>query len=184
MQQAIQLVSENLVFVLDMSRLDKPQDVCADDLGSWVCNSKRYNSCEIEDGHVMEIYLEQYYKQATSGDFRRIVAEIYGNLLLLLCITFTLDYLYFCLYVDPSGNQLNLAFIQYSFTGHPHCVISKPHGNSKINHYYLSFLQHQALLGSYKKKSPKELIHSVTKEKGGIQKLKAAGEFHVTRSKF
>ena len=29
---------------------------------------------------------------------------------------------------------------------------------------------------SCKMKSPKELIHSVTKEKGGLQKLKAAGD--------
>ena len=82
------------------------------------------------------------------------------------------------MYVDPVGDQLNRAFVQYSFTGHPHCVISKPHGNSRSS---LPFIRTTpSTLGklkeSCKKKSPKELINSVTKEKGGIQKLKAAGD--------
>ena len=82
------------------------------------------------------------------------------------------------LHIDPSGDQLNRAFVQYSFTGHPHSVISKPHGNSKSS---LPFIRTTpSTLGklkeSCKKKSPKELIHSITKEKGGIQKLKTVGD--------
>ena len=82
------------------------------------------------------------------------------------------------LHIDQSGDQLNRAFVQYSFTGHPHSVISKPHGNSKSS---LPFIRTTpSTLGklkeSCKKKSPKELIHSITKEKGGIQKLKTAGD--------
>ena len=82
------------------------------------------------------------------------------------------------LHIDPSGDQLNRAFVQYSFTGHPHSVISKPHGNSKSS---LPFIRTTpSTLGklkeSCKKKSPKELIHSIIKEKGGIQKLKTAGD--------
>ena len=82
------------------------------------------------------------------------------------------------LHIDPSGDQLNRAFVQYSFTGHPHSVISKPHGNSKSS---LPFIRTTpSTLGklkeSCKKKSPKELIYSITKEKGGIQKLKTAGD--------
>ena len=32
---------------------------------------------------------------------------------------------------DPLGDQLNRAFVQYSFTGKPHSIVSRPHGNSK-----------------------------------------------------
>ena len=87
-------VQENLVFVVDLSQLDKPEDIRADDLSSWVCNGKRCNVCEVEDGHVMEVFsgpsikrentyclVRRYYKHATSGDFRRTIAKIYGNLL-------------------------------------------------------------------------------------------------------
>ena len=82
----------NLVFVVDLSQLEKPEDIRADDLGSWVCNGKRCNACEVEDGKVMEVFsglsiqggstyhlVRRYYKHATSTDFRRTIAEIYGN---------------------------------------------------------------------------------------------------------
>ena len=69
-------------------------------------------------------------------------------------------------------------FVQYSFTGHPHPIISKPHGNSKSSLPFIHTIPSTLgkLKESCKKKSPKELIHSVTKGKGGIQKLKAAGD--------
>ena len=33
-------VQDNLVFVIDLSQLEKPEDIRADDLGSWTCNGK------------------------------------------------------------------------------------------------------------------------------------------------
>ena len=48
-------VQENLVFVVDLSHLEKPEDVCADDLGSWMCNGKRCVRCEVNDGQVLEV---------------------------------------------------------------------------------------------------------------------------------
>ena len=90
-------VQENLVFVVDLSQLEKPEDIRADDLGSWVCNGKRCNQCEVEDDQVMEIFsgpsiqrenmyrlVRRYYRHATSSDFRRTIAEIYGKLLIVI----------------------------------------------------------------------------------------------------
>ena len=87
-------VQENLVIVVGVSQLHKPEDIRADDLGSWVCNGKRSNICEVEDGHVTEVFsgpstkrentyclVRRYYKHVTSGDFRRTIAEIYGKLI-------------------------------------------------------------------------------------------------------
>ena len=85
-------VQENLVFIVDLSHLEKPEDVRADDLGSWVCNGKRTMRCVVEDGCVLDVipglvpqadrrsYLlvKRYYKHATAGDFRKTIAEIYG----------------------------------------------------------------------------------------------------------
>ena len=34
-------VQDNLVFIVDISKLDKPEDIRADDLGFWTCNGKR-----------------------------------------------------------------------------------------------------------------------------------------------
>ena len=84
-------VEDNFIFVVDLSKLDDPKDVRADDLGSWICNGKRSVQCAIEDGRAFEIVptsntnvgityrlIRRYYKHATAGDFARIISEIYG----------------------------------------------------------------------------------------------------------
>ena len=62
-------------------------------------------------------------------------------------------------------------FVQYSFTGDPHCIISKPHRNSKL---HLPFIRTTpSTLGKLKesfKKSAKELVNTIIKEKGGVKK--------------
>ena len=85
-------VQDNLVFVIDLSKLEKPEDIRADDLGSWTCNGKRCVQCIVHNGEVSEILpgsksgacstyclVKRYYKHATSGDFKRTIAEIYGE---------------------------------------------------------------------------------------------------------
>ena len=85
-------VQENLVFIVDVSKLNKPEDIRADDLGSWICNGKRSLWCILDDdGDVSEIstckplypnnysLVKRYYKHATSGDFKRVIVEIYGK---------------------------------------------------------------------------------------------------------
>ena len=87
-------VQENLVFIVDVSKLKKAEDIRADDLGSWICNGKRCSWCVLDDdGDVSEIFtkykpqypnnyclVKRYYKHATSGDFKRVIVEIYGKL--------------------------------------------------------------------------------------------------------
>ena len=89
-------VQDNMVFIVDLSKLSKLEDLRADDLGCWTCNGKRCMWCEVDDGLVLEIYtkrkptdpindsskiytfVKRYYKHATSNDFKRVVVEIYG----------------------------------------------------------------------------------------------------------
>ena len=87
-------VQDNLVFIVDISKLDKPEDIRADDLGSWICNGKRRLQCTIDShGHVIDLLtdykphkphmytlVKRYYKHATAGDYKRTIAEIYGTL--------------------------------------------------------------------------------------------------------
>ena len=76
-------VQDNLVFIVDISKLDKPEDIRADDLGSWDCNGKRCSYCCVDDqGYVVTIsktkpsqgaysiytLVRRYYKHATAGD--------------------------------------------------------------------------------------------------------------------
>ena len=79
---------------------------------------------------------------------------------------------------DPSGDQLNRAFVQYSFSGKPHPVLRKPHGNSKSAIPFVRTTP--STLEKLKEcrktnQPPKLVVSSVTKEKGGIVNAKAVG---------
>ena len=80
------------MFVIDLSQLEKPEDIRADDLGSWTYNGKRCVQCVVHDGEVSDIIpgsrsgtcityclVKRYYKYAIAGDFKRTIAEIYGE---------------------------------------------------------------------------------------------------------
>ena len=50
-------VQDNLVFIVDISKLDKLEDIRADDLGSWTCNGKRRLQCTVNNhGHVIDVF--------------------------------------------------------------------------------------------------------------------------------
>ena len=85
-------VQDNVVFIVDLSKLDKPEDIRADDLGSWQCNGKRFIKCTVDKGRVTELVAQRkgqpgktytlvrrYYEHTTSRDFKRTIAEIYGE---------------------------------------------------------------------------------------------------------
>ena len=81
--------------------------------------------------------------------------------------------------VDPSGDQLNRAFMQYTFSNKPHPIIQKPHGNTK-NAHAQPFIRTtpstlQKLKQCIKVQPPKQAVASVTKQKGGIIKLNIIG---------
>ena len=87
-------VQDNLVFIVDISKLDRPEDIRAGDLGSWTCNGKRRLQCSVDNrGHVIDVFgqhkprnqhlytlVKRYYKHATAGDYKRTIAEIFGEL--------------------------------------------------------------------------------------------------------
>ena len=77
---------------------------------------------------------------------------------------------------------MNLAFVQYTFTGPSHLVLQKPHGNSKSTTPYVrtSPSTLQKLKECAKSNFPKDAVQSVTKEKGGIVKS-AAGDLPRNR---
>ena len=85
---------DNFTFVVDISKLDKPKDIRCDDLGSWECNGKRCSYCSVDDdGYVVSIsttkpvqdayhiyaLVRRYYRHTTAGDYKKTIAEIYGQ---------------------------------------------------------------------------------------------------------
>lgn len=84
-------VQDNVAFVVDLSKLQKREDIRADDMGSWKCNGKRFIKCAVE-GSVIDIVTQprrrdgnlytlvrRYYEHTTSSDFKKTIAEIIGK---------------------------------------------------------------------------------------------------------
>ena len=87
-------------------------------------------------------------------------------------------------YTDPSGDQLNRAFVQYSFSDKPHPILQKPHGNSKCAKPFVRTTPStlQKLKECRKTNEPPKLaVSNVTKEKGGIVSAKAIGDIPRNR---
>ena len=86
-------VQDNMAFIVDLSKLGSQEDIRADDLGSWICNGKRRQQCSINEfGCVIDIVskvksrkqrmytlVKRYYRHATATDYRRVIAEIFGE---------------------------------------------------------------------------------------------------------
>lgn len=85
--------------------------------------------------------------------------------------------------IDPSGDQLNLILVQYVFSGSPHPVIQKPHGNSKEKKAFVRTAPStlQKLKVCSKTNTAKRAVFTVTQEKGGIVKSKAIGDLPRNR---
>ena len=79
--------------------------------------------------------------------------------------------LMFHCYTHSSGDQLNRAFVQYSFSGKLPQILQKPHGNSKSTRTFVQMTPStlQKLKECCKTNQPPErAVSNVTKEKGGI----------------
>ena len=85
---------------------------------------------------------------------------------------------------DPSGDQLNRAFVQYSFSSKPHPILQKPHGNSKSSKPFVRTTP--STLQKLKEcrranQLPKQAVSAVTKEKGGIVNARTIGDIPRNR---
>lgn len=97
---------------------------------------------------------------------------------------FTLFLVVTYLLTDSAGDQLNRAFVQYSFCGRPHSVLQKPHGNSKSSMPFVRATPStlQKLKDCCKNsQTPKQAISNVTNQKGGIVNSKAVGDIPRNR---
>lgn len=175
----------------------KAEDIRCDDLWSRECNGKRCSYCSVDDdGYVVSVsttkplqdtyhvnaLIRRYYKHATAGDYKKIIAEIYGENLSSHC--FVQCQLFIDL-ADSAGDQLNRAFLLYSFSGKPHTVLQKSHGNSKSTKPFVrttpSTLQKLKDCWKDTYQTPKQVISSVTNQTGGIVNSKRVGDIPRNR---
>ena len=105
-------------------------------------------------------------------------AHVCGHTVDLIVGKLSIILIFHC-YTDSSGDQLNRAFVQYSFSGKPHQILQKPHGNSKSARPFVRMTPStlQKLKECCKtNQPPKQGVSNVTKEKGGIINAKPVGD--------
>ena len=174
-------ISKNTVFILDTTKLLHGEDMRCDDMGAWLCTgSKRFDYSVDNEGKInRETELanqsqekpyqlnRQFFKNKSAPSVRKIIATVYNKI---------------------SQMAKDLTFIQYIFEEGEEEIVVKPHGNAKTKDYGSS---------GYKRtmKSTKDLItqkltvlpprkttDQIIKERGGIMKIKHAGEFPRNRT--
>ena len=87
-------------------------------------------------------------------------------------------------YADSSGDQLNLVFVQYVFSGKPHDILQKPHGNCKYDNK--PFVRTtpstlQKLKECSKHLPPRQVVSKVTAEGGGVLNASSIGNIPRNR---
>ena len=189
-------VENNVSFVIDVSELKNPNDVRADDLGSWKCTGSRVlrfsvkitsRSCSLvtcsSPGAIEIGVRRQYFVHATDNDLHRMIAFLENeptqdNVSILYIISF----IQFLLADKiPKSHCL----VQYWFnSGREHKVIIKPHGNSKQKQPYCR--TNPSTMAMIKQESknggPKDTVCKVYNKQGGMMGAKSLGELPRNRA--
>ena len=122
-------VEENATFLIDRSKLSHQDDWAKDDLGTW--RNQGYGGTVLtvsEDGVVFEA------RQLPKRLKDRCVLEENQYLLktTYYCCQASTDYSRrMTSLTDWNGTTLDLIILSYSFTGAPHAISLKPHGNAR-----------------------------------------------------
>ena len=115
-------VSANSYFIVDLSKLENLEDVLRDDLGAWSqsITGKKYYKVHKTDSICNPVTKTE---KNTPGSIE-VIRRPYTNKL-----DESLKKVVVC--ISNSNGQFPLVFIKYKFTGPPHNIILKSHGNLK-----------------------------------------------------
>ena len=172
--------SKNSVFVVDTATVSNQADVKCDDLGAWLCTgSKKFLYSKDDKGvchklqdegdcpsdHVLHIVQRQFFSNKSLPSLRKSIINARQA---------------------SSTSPQDLAIIQYIFTEAEQEVSVKTHGNAKGTgaRAFKRTMQstRDFVRGKLKELPPRQVIHSIVEERGGILKVESAGEFPRDRA--
>lgn len=193
-------VCDAAIFLVDISKLKHPNDLKADDMGSWIHKGKpvRYfdidqslegeyamaAKCNKNDGDSVYKLTRIYYHNKSTPEFRKTIFYVHGMYIHIFNFKFT-DRC-FCFHVDPDGNELPLVVVQYTFlNGEVVPLKSDWHGNCKgkgrasyirTQHSTLNDIKNAAAI-----MSPKIAIKTVYDNAGGVINAQSLSEIPRNR---
>ena len=173
-------ISKNSVFVVDTATLSNQADVKCDDLGAWLCTgSKKFLYSKDDKGvchklqdegdcpsdHVLYKVERQFFSNKSLPSLRKSIINARQA---------------------SSTSPQDLAIIQYIFTEGVQEVSVKTHGNAKGTGARACKRTMQSTRDfvrvKLKELPPRQVIHSIVEERGGILKVESAGEFPRDRA--
>lgn len=171
-------VNINALFLIDTKKLGHHKDILSDGCGVWkqtktkVQYFKMLNDKIEEVDENFQLWCDQgprykvtrlSYRHSTSPDFHRIVVFAFKSK------------------NDGEYEVISPTALQYYFEHEEHKVIPRPHGNAKSGKtYHRTF---ESVKGKIKEEvsknsKPKEVVHKILSQKGGIHEITSPGE-HV-----
>ena len=173
-------ISKNTVFLVDTSNLLDVADVKCDDLGAWQCTGcpKFYYSTD-QDGNfhkhedpedcpanqVLYIIQRQYFTNKSLPSLRKSLISAR---------------------LAASTMPQSLIIVQYIFGDGEQVVKVKSHGNSKGvgSRSFKRTMKstRDSMKGKLKGLPPRQVVHAIVEQKGGIMKIESAGDIPRNRT--
>ena len=114
-------IDNNCMFIIDLSKIDHPEDVFSDELGVWKqteTSKKKYTARKSDDGFVKQILVSKCQAEDQITVVRRPFVNKSDNTLRKVVVS-----------INDVNGQYNLVFVKYEFSGASHKIVVKPHGN-------------------------------------------------------
>lgn len=165
-------IEKNQSFIVDLDKLEDPEDILSDDLGAWEqtkTRSKWYNVVLTENGNAKKVTKVKDHSHGAYQVCRRPFVNKSDKSLKKTIVNVIL----------PNGEHFNLIFVRYYFEGPEHAITVAPHGNSsKSSIPYLR--TYQSTVNKLKEsvtkgKGVKNILHDVEHQVGGLQNCKSEG---------
>lgn len=151
-------ISHNTGFIVDTWNLKDVWDVKCDEMGSWINKGRKRQTRESLNGKYNPEYnvYRQFYVNASLPALKKSMV-----------------------YLMTGKEMFRYVFIQYVFSEGETKVVVKPHGHSKKGNQrpFKRTMPSTVSLVKSSTAKPREIMHSLIDERGGIENVRSSAEY-------
>ena len=170
-------VENNVCFLVDLDKLQEPEDILSDDLGSWNQSKTAVKKYQLKttgkNDFVTKITKQADYAEGGHSVFRRTFVNKSDASLRKTIVNV----------VRPEGSHHKLVFVRYYFEGAPeHRIHLNPHGSAKSGcaipylRTYKSTVSKMKTTVDKNRAGLKRVVQQIEDEVGGLQHCKSVGQ--------
>lgn len=162
-------INKSVSFIIDTSAIDHIDDLKCDEMGSWVCVGVKTAYFRKKSAKVKKVSERKCQRE----DVFKLTRRYYSNDSLPSLKRIIVSGL------DHKQQNYRYALVQYVFTKGEQTVRGKPHGNSKRSSRPYKRTMKSTMVkikSEVEKVDPRKVIHSIVKDRGGVDSLRTSGE--------